>query len=179
MFYTIIEILSKMVVFIAPAGYIQFSTLKLLRIMNKEVCTELVMEAKQVKGISFQKIADTLGRDIVWTTSALLGQNTFDAEEAKKVCALLDLNHQVEQALQQFPSKGTMAIMPPTDPLIYRLYEVVLVYGEAIKQVIHEKAGDGIMSAIDFTMNIEKEENPKGDRIKITMDGKFLAYKKW
>ncbi|HTF80915.1 MAG TPA: cyanase [Cytophagales bacterium] len=147
--------------------------------MTREVSTALVLEAKQEKGISYQEIADTIGRDIVWTTSALLGQNTLDAVEADKVCKLLGLNKEVERALQVFPSKGVTAVMPPTDPLIYRLYEIVLIYGDTIKQVIHEKVGDGIMSAIDFSMHIEKVENSKGDRVRITLDGKFLPYKKW
>ncbi|MBF2709682.1 cyanase [Flavobacterium soyangense] len=147
--------------------------------MKREICTALMLEAKQEKGISFQQIADEIGRSIVWTTSAILGQNTCDAIESKKVCELLGLGIDIEKAFQQFPSKGTEAIMPPTDPLIYRLYEIVLIYGDTIKQVIHEKLGDGIMSAIDFNMQIEKEENPNGDRVKITLDGKFLPYKKW
>lgn len=147
--------------------------------MKREICTALVLEAKQEKQITYQQIAQAIDRNIVWTTSAILGQNTFDANEAKTVSELLGLGTDIEKALQIFPSKGTAAIMPPTDPLIYRLYEIVLVYGETIKEVIHEKVGDGIMSAIDFTMDIEKEENPKGDRIKITLDGKYLAYKKW
>lgn len=147
--------------------------------MKREMCTELLLEAKAEKNIPFQQLADAIERDIVWTTSAILGQNTCDAMEAKTICELLGLGTDVEKALQQFPSKGTTAIMPPTDPLIYRLYEIVLVYGDTIKQVIHEKLGDGIMSAIDFSMHIEKKENPKGDRVKITLDGKFLAYKKW
>lgn len=147
--------------------------------MRRDICTALVLEAKQEKQITYQQLAQAIDRNIVWTTSAILGQNTFDAEEAKILCKLLDLGTDIEKALQIFPSKGTAAIMPPTDPLIYRLYEIVLVYGETIKEVIHEKAGDGIMSAIDFSMDIEKEENPKGDRIKITLDGKFLPYKKW
>lgn len=147
--------------------------------MKREICTALVLEAKQEKQITYQQIAQAIDRNIVWTTSAILGQNTFDANEAKIVAELLGLGADIEKALQIFPSKGTTAVMPPTDPLIYRLYEIVLVYGETIKEVIHEKVGDGIMSAIDFTMDIEKEENPKGDRIKITLDGKYLAYKKW
>ncbi|MFN8436451.1 MAG: cyanase [Cytophagales bacterium] len=147
--------------------------------MTREVCTALLLEAKSMKNITYQTLADEIGRDIVWTTSAILGQNTFDEPEAQKICELLDLDEEVEKAIQKFPHKGTTSIMPPTDPLIYRLYEVVLIYGETIKEVIHEKVGDGIMSAIDFTMNIEKIENPKGDRVKITMDGKFLPYKKW
>ena len=147
--------------------------------MKREICTALVLEAKQEKQITYQQIAQAIDRNIVWATSAILGQNTLDANEAKIVCGLLGLGNDIERALQIFPSKGTTAIMPPTDPLIYRLYEIVLVYGETIKEVIHEKMGDGIMSAIDFSMGIEKEENPKGDRVKITLDGKFLAYKKW
>jgi cyanate lyase len=147
--------------------------------MKREICTALVLEAKQEKQITYQQIAQAIDKNIVWTTSAILGQNTFDANEAKIVAELLGLGADIEKALQIFPSKGTTAIMPPTDPLIYRLYEIVLVYGETIKEVIHEKVGDGIMSAIDFTMDIEKEENPNGDRIKITLDGKYLAYKKW
>ena len=147
--------------------------------MKRDICTAIVLEAKQEKQITYQQIAQAINRDIVWTASAILGQNTFDAQESKIVCDILDLGTDIEKALQVFPSKGNLAIMPPTDPLIYRLYEIVLVYGETIKEVIHEKAGDGIMSAIDFTMGIEKEENPKGDRIKITLDGKFLPYNKW
>jgi cyanate lyase len=103
----------------------------------------------------------------------------MDAVESKKVTEMLGLSPEVAVALQVFPQKGTESVMPPTDPLIYRLYEIVLIYGESMKAVIHEKMGDGIMSAIDFTMNIEKLENPNGDRVKITMDGKFLGYKKW
>jgi cyanate lyase len=147
--------------------------------MKREICTALVLEAKQEKQITYQQIAQAIDRNIVWAASAILGQNTLDANEAKIVCELLGLGIDIESALQIYPSKGTTAIMPPTDPLIYRLYEIILVYGETIKEVIHEKAGDGIMSAIDFSMDIEKDENPNGDRIKITLDGKFLAYKKW
>jgi cyanate lyase len=147
--------------------------------MNRLECTKNVIEAKRNKGLTYQEIADLIGRDIVWTTSALLGQNTFDKTEAEKVATLLELSKEDEKALQVFPSKGAQAIIPPTDPLIYRLYEIVLVYGDTLKEVIHEKAGDGIMSAIDFTMKVDKIENPAGDRIKITLDGKFLPYKKW
>lgn len=147
--------------------------------MDRLECTKNVIEAKRKKGLTYQEIADIIERDIVWTTSALLGQNTLDKNEAQKVAALLELSKEDEEALQVFPTKGATAIMPPTDPLIYRLYEIVLVYGDTLKEVIHEKAGDGIMSAIDFTMKVDKIENPAGDRIKITLDGKFLPYKKW
>ena len=147
--------------------------------MEKSESTKQLIAAKLHKGITYQTLADFIGRDVVWTTSALLGQNSFDKIEAQKICELLELGKEAEESLQIFPAKGTTSVMPPTDPLIYRLYEIVLVYGDTIKEVIHEKAGDGIMSAIDFTMQIDKIENPLGDRIKIVLDGKFLPYKKW
>ena len=147
--------------------------------MEKSECTKQIIAAKLEKGITYQTLADYIGRDIVWTTSALLGQNTCDLVEAQKICELLELGKEIEDCLQVFPAKGTTAIIPPTDPLIYRLYEIVLVYGDTIKEVIHEKAGDGIMSAIDFSMKVNKIENPLGDRIQIVLDGKFLPYKKW
>ncbi|MEJ6979266.1 cyanase [Pedobacter sp. P351] len=147
--------------------------------MTKEQSTALIIEAMQSKSITFQQLADQINRNVVWTASALFGQNSMDTAEAKSVVQLLGLPQEAELALQKFPSKGSESVMPPTDPLIYRLYEIVLIYGESMKAVIHEKMGDGIMSAIDFTMNIEKLENPNGDRVKITMDGKFLPYKKW
>ena len=146
--------------------------------MTKEQSTALIIEAMQSKSITFQQIAEHINRNVVWTASALFGQNSMDTAEAKSLVKFLGLPQDAEIALQKFPSKGS-SVMPPTDPLIYRLYEVVLIYGESMKAVIHEKMGDGIMSAIDFTMNIEKLENPNGDRVKITMDGKFLPYKKW
>ena len=147
--------------------------------MKKEECTSLVIEAMREKEISFQQLSDLLNRNIVWTASALLGQNTMDKEEAQKTAQLLGLSPEAERALQIFPSKASQMVMPPTDPLIYRLYEIVLVYGETMKAVIHEKMGDGIMSAIDFSMDIDKVENPNGNRVRISMEGKFLPYKKW
>lgn len=148
--------------------------------MTKDACTQAILQAKQELGISYQQIANHIGRDIVWTTSALLGQNSVDATEARKIASLLELGPEVEKALIAFPLKGSsLESMPPTDPLIYRLYEIVLVYGTSMKAVIHEKFGDGIMSAIDFSMHIDKVENPNGDRVKVTMEGKFLPYKKW
>ena len=147
--------------------------------MTKNEASLLIISAMQEKLVNFQQIADGISRNVVWTASALFGQNAMDATEAKKVVEILELPNEVAYALQIFPSKGAEAVMPPTDPLIYRLYEIVLIYGQSMKAVIHEKLGDGIMSAIDFSMNIEKLENPNGDRVKITMDGKFLPYKKW
>lgn len=147
--------------------------------MTKNEASAFIIDAMQVKSINFQQISDAINRNIVWTASALFGQNVMDFYEAQKVVELLDLSPQVATALQLSPLKGSGSIMPPTDPLIYRLYEIVLIYGESMKAVINEKLGEGIMSAIDFSMNIEKLENSAGDRVKITMDGKFLAYKKW
>ena len=104
--------------------------------------------------------------------------NSMPKANADKLCAALGLAPEVSAALQEFPHK-TWDKLVPTDPVVYRLYEIVGVYGETIKQIIAEKFGDGIMSAIDFTMYIEKEPDPKGDRVKVTMSGKFLPYKTW
>jgi cyanate lyase len=147
--------------------------------MTRQHCTGKVMEAKREKGATFQEIADAVGRDIIWTTSALLGQSTMSADEARRVAEILGLTPDVEQMLCEFPLKGSLDPSPPVDPLIYRFYEIVQVYGTTLKAVIHEKFGDGIMSAIDFTMGIEKVPDPKGDRVRVTMEGKFLPYKKW
>ena len=148
--------------------------------IKRDEATDAILAAKQVRGLSFQAIADAVGRDVVWTTAALLGQATMNQDEATKTMELLGLQPEVALALQQFPMKGSLPPGgPPTDPLIYRFHEIVLVYGTTLKAIIHEKFGDGIMSAIDFTMNVEKVPDPKGDRVKVTLDGKFLPYKKW
>jgi cyanate lyase len=148
--------------------------------MKRDEATDAILAAKHAKGQSFQAIADAVGRDIVWTTAALLGQATMNQDEAAKATEQLGLGPEVASALQQFPMKGSLPTEgPPTDPLIYRFHEIVLVYGTTLKAIIHEKFGDGIMSAIDFTMNVEKVPDPKGDRVKVTLDGKFLPYKKW
>jgi cyanate lyase len=138
-----------------------------------------ILEAKKRKGLSWEKIAAHVGRSPVFVTSACLGQNSLSPEEAGKLCALLDLGSEIGNALQTPPMKATDALDVPKDPLIYRFHEITLVYGETIKELIHEKFGDGIMSAIDFTMEIDKVEDPKGDRVQVTMCGKFLAYKRW
>jgi cyanate lyase len=114
----------------------------------------------------------------VFTTSAALGMNSLTEDKAFALCEILGLDKPVAEALQVCPKKAWDGAVPQ-DPLIYRLYEVVGVYGDTMKELIHEKFGDGIMSAIDFTMDIEKEENPKGDRVVVTMNGKFLPYKAW
>jgi len=148
-------------------------------VISKETATELILLAKRNKNLTFDDIAKVVGRHPVWTASAIMGQATMSKEEADALVKLLDLSPAVSEALQVYPTKGSLENTTPVDPLIYRFYEIVQVYGTTFKQVIQEKCGDGIMSAIDFTMDIEKKEDPKGDRIVITMDGKFLPYKKW
>ena len=123
------------------------------------------------------RIADKLGRHVVWTTAAIMGQATMDASEAQGLAALLELGDDVAEALQDIPTKGSLETSVPADPLIYRLYELVSVYGTTIKELIHEEFGDGIMSAIDFKMDITREPDPKGDRVHVIMSGKFLPYK--
>ncbi|MBB6446293.1 cyanase [Bacillus benzoevorans] len=140
---------------------------------------EMILEAKKEKGLTFSRIAETIGRSEVWTTAALMGQHTMDEKEAKEVIDLLELPEDVAKFLQTIPYRGATLSMPPSDPTIYRLYELILVYGETIKTLIHEKFGDGIMSAIDFSMDMDKQEDPKGDRVVITLNGKFLPYKKF
>ncbi len=147
--------------------------------MNREECTETVLAAKQARGLTWQQIADAVGRHVVWTTAALLGQAMMDESEAVKSVEVLGLSTEVGEALCQFPSKGSLKDNPPTDALIYRLYEIVQVYGTTLKELIHEQFGDGIMSAVDFTMDVQRVPDPRGDRVRVTMEGKFLPYKKW
>src|SRR5437660_2046714 len=147
--------------------------------MTRSEATQLILEAKGRKDLTFEAIAKAVGRHKVWVTSALMGQATMSAEEAQKATALLGLDPDVAAALQQIPSKGSVGAAVPVDPLIYRFHEITQVYGTTIKAIIHEMFGDGIMSAIDFEMDIQKKEDPKGDRVVITMNGKFLPYKKW
>ncbi len=143
--------------------------------------TEVLMEAKEDKGLTFQKIGDILGRSEMWTAALFFGQAQATAEEAEKVVSTLELDEDKDAFkyyLTAFPNKGLGPVVP-TDPLIYRLYEIMQVYGFPFKAVVHEKFGDGIMSAIDFSFDVEKEEDPKGDRVKVVMSGKFLPYKVW
>jgi cyanate lyase len=140
--------------------------------------TKQLLEAKRAKGLSFAELGRVLGHDEVWIAALFYGQARADEEEAKKLVSALGLAADVESALTQFPNKGLGPVVP-TDPLIYRFYEIMQVYGMPMKAVIHEKFGDGIMSAIDFSLHIDKEADPKGDRVKITMSGKFLPYKRF
>lgn len=146
--------------------------------MNKADVTEAIILAKKDKGLSWEAIAAELGMGTVWTTSACLGMNSMPEGPAEKLVSLMGLPAEAKATLMEFPTKSWEKDVPQ-DPLIYRLYEIVGVYGDTLKEVIQEKFGDGIMSAIDFTMDVDKEENPKGDRVVITMNGKFLPYKAW
>jgi cyanate lyase len=140
--------------------------------------SQKLLAAKQAKGLSFSDLETLLGRDEVWIAALFYGQASASSDEASKLLSALGLPAELAPMLTAFPSKGLGPIVP-TDPLIYRFYEIMQVYGMPIKAIIHEKFGDGIMSAIDFTMDIDKVEDPKGDRVKVTMNGKFLPYKKW
>jgi cyanate lyase len=140
--------------------------------------TEKLLAAKKAKGMSFADLEKLIGRDEVWIASLFYRQASASEDEASKLLQALDLSQDLVPELTSFPAKGLGPVVP-TDPLIYRFYEIMQVYGMPMKEVIHEKFGDGIMSAIDFTLDIEKVEDPKGDRVKVTMNGKFLPYKKW
>jgi cyanate lyase len=141
--------------------------------------TASLMAAKKAKGLSFADLESAMGLDEVWIASLFYGQATASKEEAGKLAGLLSLDASTTDAIQDFPVKGSLDPVIPTDPLIYRFYEIMQVYGLPLKDVIQEHFGDGIMSAIDFTLDVDKVEDPKGDRVKITMCGKFLPYKKW
>jgi cyanate lyase len=147
--------------------------------MTREEATQAILEAKQSKGFSFAEIADAVGRHKIWTTAALFGQATMTKDESRRAVECLGLGADVAEALQQIPLKGSLASAVPVDPLIYRFHEITQVYGTTIKALIHEMFGDGIMSAIDFTMEIERVPDPHGDRVKVTYNGKFLPYRKW
>lgn len=146
--------------------------------MKKIEMTEEILAAKKSSGLSWEEIGEKVSLGSVFITSACLGMNSLKKEPAEKLCEVLGLSSEVAITLQEYPNK-TWDFTIPQDPLVYRLYEVVGVYGETIKEIIGEKFGDGIMSAIDFSLDIDKEENPLGDRVVITMNGKFLPYKSW
>jgi cyanate lyase len=141
--------------------------------------TASLMAAKKAKSLSFADLESAMGLDEVWIASLFYGQATASKEEAEKLAGLLSLDASTTAAIREFPVKGSLDPVIPTDPLIYRFYEIMQVYGLPLKDVIQEHFGDGIMSAIDFTLDVDKVEDSKGDRVKITMCGKFLPYKKW
>jgi len=145
--------------------------------MKRTEVTEQVIAAKIRKGLTWAKIAEAVGQSKEWSTAALLGQMAMTKKQAVAAGKLLGLSEEAVLLLQQVPYKGSLPTTVPTDPLIYRWYEIVNVYGATVKELIHEEFGDGIMSAIDFTIKISREPDPKGDRVNVVMSGKYLPYK--
>ena len=145
--------------------------------MSRIAVTEKIVLAKVAKGLKWSDVAKKVGLSKEWVTAACLGQMTLTAEQADVVAGLFDLDETEKAWLQIVPYKGSLPTAVPTDPLVYRFYELVNVYGTTFKELIHEEFGDGIMSAIDFKMDIVREPDPKGDRVVMTLNGKFLPYK--
>jgi cyanate lyase len=147
--------------------------------VNKATMTGIILEAKKARRLGWAEIAAAAGLSEVYTTSACLGENALGAEEARRVGAVLGLPGEALHALTEYADKGSAAPDVSKEPLQYRFQEIIYVYGRTLKELIEEKFGPGIMSAIDFSTDVEKVSDPKGDRVKITMNGKFLGYKKW
>jgi len=147
--------------------------------MTRNEVTELIITQKMIKQLTWPQLAEAIDMSKEWTTAALLGQMTLTVEQANKIGTMLDLPADAIAQLQVVPYKGSLPTTVPTDPLIYRFYELVNVYGTTFKELIHEEFGDGIMSAIDFNMDLKREADPNGDRVNIVMSGKFLPYKSY
>jgi cyanate lyase len=145
--------------------------------MTRSDVTEMIVMSRLKKGLTWAKLAKAVGQSKEWTTAALLGQMQMTKPQAETAGKMLGLPPDAVLLLQQVPYKGSLPTAVPTDPLIYRFYELVNVYGTTFKELIHEEFGDGIMSAIDFKMDLTREPDPKGDRVKIEMSGKYLQYK--
>ena len=145
--------------------------------MNRNDVTEKIITVKVKKDIKWADVATKVGESKEWVTAACLGQMTLNAAQAKVLGKIFGLDAEEQKWLQVVPYKGSLPTPVPTDPLIYRWYEIVSVYGTTIKELIHEEFGDGIMSAIDFSMDIKREPNEKGDRVNVVLSGKFLPYK--
>jgi len=145
--------------------------------MTRDEVTARILAAKIKKNIKWAEVARKVGQSKEWTTAACLGQMQLSKKQAEAVGKLFGLSDEAVAMLQVVPYKGSLPTAVPTDPLIYRWYEIVNVYGTTIKELIHEEFGDGIMSAIDFSMDIQREKDPKGDRVKVVLSGKFLPYK--
>jgi cyanate lyase len=144
--------------------------------MTKREAGEAIQAAMNERGLTFEELAAQLGRPRVWVAAAVLGQHPFSREEAEKLVAMLSLPADAVVALEQIPTRGGLDGAVPVDPTIYRLYEMLQVYGPALKALIHEDFGDGIMSGINFRADVERVPDPAGDRVRITFDGKFLPY---
>jgi cyanate lyase len=147
--------------------------------MTRAELTEKILQIRIDRDLTWKWIAEQSGLSKEFTTAAVLGQMALPAESARRVGAALDLNSHEVKLLQQIPNRGSLGEAVPTDPLMYRFYELVQVYGTTFKALIEEEFGDGIMSAIDFDMDISRKPDPNGDRVSITMSGKFLKYKQY
>ena len=148
--------------------------------MTRDELTHKILAAKRAKGSTWKEIVDEIGGGTaVYLTAALIGQMKLRPEQADRAARLFDLDDDEKRLLQEIPHRGSLPTTVPTDPLIYRFYELVQVYGTTWKELIQEEFGDGIMSAIDFDMTIERQPDPKGDRVKLTLSGKFLPYKEY
>ncbi len=145
--------------------------------MDRNDVTRKILSTKVSKGIKWADVAKKIGLSKEWVTAACLGQMTLDAKQAKTIGKIFGLDEDEIAWLQVVPYKGSLPTAVPTDPLIYRFYELISVYGTTFKELIHEEFGDGIMSAIDFKMDLQREADSKGDRVNIVMSGKFLSYK--
>ena len=143
---------------------------------SKIEAAELIEAARAAKPVTYAALAEKINRPPVWTVAALHGQHPMEAADAQAICDELGLDGDVAAALQRFPNRGEGLPAVPTDPTIYRFHEAVQVYGSALKALIHEEFGDGIMSAINFSIDVDRVEHPNGDRVKVTMEGKFLKY---
>ena len=148
-------------------------------VSDRSEVTRMILAAKVSKGLKWADVAEKVGLSKEWVTAGCLGQMTFSKAQAEVVGSLFDLSDEAVAWLQIVPYKGSSPTAIPTDPLIYRWYEIVSVYGSTIKELIHEEFGDGIMSAIDFSMDIQREPDPKGDRVNVVLSGKFLPYKSY
>jgi cyanate lyase len=144
--------------------------------MTRDEVTRAATAARLERGLSWQQLADAIGKPVVWVIAALLGQHPIEPVDASTLADLLGLPAEAVPVLSAVPTRGALPTAVPTDPTIYRLYEVLQVYGPALKEAIHEQFGDGIMSAINFGITVERREHPGGDRVVITLDGKYLTY---
>ncbi|MBU9765159.1 cyanase [Mycobacterium sp. TNTM28] len=144
--------------------------------MSRDEITAAIVEARLAKGLSWQQLAEAIDKPVVWTVSALLGQHPIPVESGRILVNLLGLDESVVPVLAAVPMRGGLPTAVPTDPTIYRFYEALQVYGGAIKELIHEQFGDGIMSAINFSVDVQRKPHPAGDRVVVTFDGKFLPY---
>lgn len=144
--------------------------------MTRDEVTAQVASARVAKGLSWAELAERLDKPAVWVVAALLGQHPLSLDDARTVAELLDLDEDAVPVLSTVPSRGPGVPTVPTDPTIYRFHEALFVYGPAIKELVHEQFGDGIMSAINFGLTVERRPHPGGDRVVVTFDGKFLPY---